>query len=83
MGGMNFLLYFCCMRVVTNTSNTGREGIGLAILAIVCILFSILLTGFGLKQLYAELYRKSLSIRTVIATLTAASSLLASLWFGV
>lgn len=83
MGGLNFLLYCYSMRVVTNTSNTGPEGIGSAILAIVCILFSILLAGFGLKQLYAELFRKSLSPRTVIATLVAASSLLASFWFGV
>jgi len=83
MGGLNFLLYFRCMRVVTNISNTGPEGIGSAILAIGCILFSILLTGFGLRQLYGEFISKSLSIRTAIATLVAASSLMASLRFGV
>lgn len=83
MGALNLPLYFGSTWVVTNTSYTGPEGIGSAILRMISLLFSLLLTGFGLRQLYTELFRTSLSIRTVVATLTVAFPLLASVWFWV
>jgi hypothetical protein len=79
MGGLNFLLYLCSLSVVTNSSYTGPEGIGSAFLGIVSLLFSVLLTGFGLRQLYTESFQKPLAGRTLIATLVAASPLLVCL----
>jgi hypothetical protein len=80
MGGLNFILYLGCMLVVTDTSYSGPEGIGSAILSMVSLFFSLILTGFGLNQLYAELSRNSLNRRTLIATLCAALPLLTAVF---
>jgi hypothetical protein len=79
MGGLNLMLCFGCLAVVTNTSYTGPEGIGSALLLVASLLLSFILTGIGLRQLYTEWFQKSLNARTVIATLVAVSPFIA--WF--
>jgi hypothetical protein len=81
LGALNFLFYVGCRLQLADTPSSGPEGIGSAFLAMASLLFAMILTGFGLNRFYVELLRKSVTRRTILATLSAASPLLAWLFF--
>ena len=54
----------------------GVEGLGAALFAYGCVFFSVLLSGFGLNQLYSEIRNRAVGARTIAALMVTASPLL-------
>ena len=79
LSALNFFIYLGCTLSLNNPSS-GPEGIGSALVAMASLFFSVVLTGFGLKQFYTELLLNSITRRTMMATLVAVLPVLAWLF---
>jgi len=83
MGTVNFLFYSGCIIWLTNTPTSGPEGIGIGFLAMLCLAFSVLLTGFGLNQVYREVFNGTIKAKVLVATLISASPLILCMLYAV
>jgi hypothetical protein len=76
MGSVNLLCFVGTYFDLKHNPGSGPEGIGTALIMMTTLIFSFLLTSFGVRQIYAEAFGKTFSWRSATATAIALSPLL-------
>ena len=71
----NLVVFLLCYLRVAHAPGGGVEGLGSALLGFVSLFISLLLSGFGMNQIYAELRQGRPSVKAVLSTAFAIAPL--------
>ena len=83
LAGINSAVFSLCYILLLTTPSAGPEGIGKAIIAYVCIFFSLILSSIGINQLYSERKQRMESWTGIASNLLALLPLLVFLVFDI